>query len=145
MVKTLATAVALIVASAEMTLAQDVEKGAAVFKKCAICHKIGPGATNLVGPELNGLDDRKSGSVPGISYSDAIRIPASSGMNRLSKITSRTRKRRSPALKWYSLASRTNRKQRICGRTSNSSILRATLRSKRRKDQPALSPIALHP
>jgi cytochrome c len=71
MVKTLATAVALIVASAEMTLAQDVEKGAAVFKKCAICHKIGPGATNLVGPELNGLDDRKSGSVPGFSYSDA--------------------------------------------------------------------------
>ena len=25
----------------------------------------------MVGPELNGLDDRKSGSVPGFSYSDA--------------------------------------------------------------------------
>ena len=35
------------------------------------CHKIGPGATNLVGPELNGLDGRHSGSVAGYSYSDA--------------------------------------------------------------------------
>ena len=51
--------------------AQDVEKGAISFKKCAICHKIGPGATNLVGPVLNGLDGRHSGSVAGFSYSDA--------------------------------------------------------------------------
>ena len=36
-----------------------------------ICHKIGPGATNLVGPVLNGLDGRRSGSVAGFSYSDA--------------------------------------------------------------------------
>ena len=36
-----------------------------------ICHKIGPGATNLVGPELNGLNGRHSGSVAGFSYSDA--------------------------------------------------------------------------
>jgi cytochrome c len=63
--------VALVVASAGVALAQDVEKGATVFKKCAICHKIGPGATNLVGPELNGLDGRHSGSVAGFSYSDA--------------------------------------------------------------------------
>ena len=54
-----------------VAMAQDAEKGASVFKKCAVCHKIGPGATNLVGPELNGLDGRKSGSVPGFSYSDA--------------------------------------------------------------------------
>ena len=51
--------------------AQDVEKGAVSFKKCSICHKIGPGATNLVGPVLNGLDGRHSGSVAGFSYSDA--------------------------------------------------------------------------
>ena len=66
MVRTLITAAALIVASAGVTLAQDVDKGARVFKKCGICHKIGPGATNLVGPELNGLDGRKSGSVAGL-------------------------------------------------------------------------------
>jgi cytochrome c len=65
------TATTLIVASLGVALAQDVEKGAVVFKKCAICHRIGPGATNLVGPELNGLDGRHSGSVAGFSYSDA--------------------------------------------------------------------------
>jgi cytochrome c len=42
-----------------------------VFKQCAICHKIGAGATNGIGPELNGLDGRHSGSVPSYSYSDA--------------------------------------------------------------------------
>ncbi len=71
MVRTLITATALIAASAGMALAQDVDKGATIFKKCAICHKIGPGATNLVGPELNGLNGRHSGSVAGYSYSDA--------------------------------------------------------------------------
>ena len=71
MVRTLITAAALIAASAGITLAQDVDKGAIVFKKCAICPKIGPGAANLVGPELNGLDGRHSGSVPSYSYSPA--------------------------------------------------------------------------
>ena len=71
MVRTLITAAALIAASAGVTLAQDIDKGATVFKKCGICHKIGLGATNLVGPELNGLDGRHSGSVAGYSYSDA--------------------------------------------------------------------------
>ena len=71
MVKPLITAATLIVASAGVTLAQDVEKGATIFKKCALCHKIGPGATNLVGPILNCLDGRHSGSVAGFDYSDA--------------------------------------------------------------------------
>jgi cytochrome c len=64
-------AAALIVASAGVTLAQDVEKGATVFKKCLPCHAIGPGAANKVGPELDGLDGRHSGNVPNFSYSDA--------------------------------------------------------------------------
>jgi cytochrome c len=71
MVKILMTAATLIVASAGVTLAQDVEKGATIFKKCALCHKIGPGAANLVGPVLNGLDGRHSGSVAGFNYSGA--------------------------------------------------------------------------
>ncbi len=49
----------------------DPAKGAKVFKKCMPCHRIGPGAKNLVGPELNGLDGRHSGSVPGYNYSKA--------------------------------------------------------------------------
>jgi cytochrome c len=71
MKKTLIMAAALIAASAGVATAQDADKGATVFKKCAPCHKIGPGAANLVGPELDGLDGRHSGSVPNFSYSDA--------------------------------------------------------------------------
>ena len=71
MVKTLAAAAAFVVPFAGMALGQDVEKGATLFKQCAVCHKIGPGATNSVGPELNGLDGRHSGSAPNYSYSDA--------------------------------------------------------------------------
>jgi cytochrome c len=71
MVETFLAAAALTVLSAGLALAQDVEKGATMFKQCAVCPKIGPGATNGVGPELNGLDGRHSGSAPNYSYSDA--------------------------------------------------------------------------
>jgi cytochrome c len=72
-VKILFTAAALIVFSGAIAAAQDIGKGATVFKQCALCHKIGAGATNGVGPQLNGLDGRHSGSVPSYSYSDANR------------------------------------------------------------------------
>jgi cytochrome c len=55
-------------------IAQDVEAGEKSFRKCAPCHNIGPDATNKVGPELNGLDGRKSGTVEGFSYSDANKV-----------------------------------------------------------------------
>jgi len=71
MLKTLTNAAALVVSFAGIALAQNAEKGATVFKQCAVCHKIGPGAMNGVGPELNGLDGRHSGGVPSYSYSDA--------------------------------------------------------------------------
>jgi cytochrome c len=51
--------------------AQDAAAGKTVFNKCLPCHSIGEGAKNKVGPELNGLDGRKSGTAPGYSYSDA--------------------------------------------------------------------------
>jgi len=51
--------------------AQDVAAGEQSFKKCLPCHRIGEGAKNLVGPELNGLDGRHSGNVAGYSYSEA--------------------------------------------------------------------------
>lgn len=51
--------------------AQDIAAGKTSFNKCMACHSIGEGAKNKVGPELNGLDGRKSGTVEGYSYSDA--------------------------------------------------------------------------
>jgi len=42
-----------------------------VFNMCLPCHSIGAGAQTKVGPELNGLDGRHSGSVPDFDYSDA--------------------------------------------------------------------------
>jgi len=56
---------------ASSALAQDVAAGENSFKKCLPCHSVGEGAKNKVGPELNGLDGRKSGSAPDFSYSDA--------------------------------------------------------------------------
>jgi cytochrome c len=58
-------------ATASAALAQDVAAGKTSFNKCLACHAIGDGAKNKVGPELNGLNGRKSGSAPDYSYSDA--------------------------------------------------------------------------
>ncbi|MGE5159576.1 MAG: c-type cytochrome [Gemmatimonas sp.] len=58
-------------ATASTALAQDAAAGKTEFNKCLPCHSIGPGAKNKVGPELNGLDGRKTGSVAGYNYSDA--------------------------------------------------------------------------
>ena len=51
--------------------AQDIAAGKTSFNKCLACHAIGEGAKNKVGPELNGLNGRKSGTAEGYSYSDA--------------------------------------------------------------------------
>ena len=69
--KRLFTAVAISIISASGAGAQDVAAGATSFKKCAICHDVGTTAKNKVGPLLNGLDGRKSGTVAGYNYSDA--------------------------------------------------------------------------
>src|SRR6201990_1878317 len=57
--------------AASAALAQDITAGKTSFNKCLACHAIGEGAKNKVGPELNGLDGRHSGTVAGYSYSDA--------------------------------------------------------------------------
>jgi cytochrome c len=53
------------------TRAQDIAAGEQSFKKCLPCHAIGEGAKNKVGPELNGIDGRHSGTAPGYNYSAA--------------------------------------------------------------------------
>ena len=63
--------VALIAASTGFAWGQDVAAGAKVFKQCAPCHDVGEHAKNKVGPELNGLEGRKTGTVAGYNYSSA--------------------------------------------------------------------------
>ena len=58
-------------AVASAALAQDAAAGKTSFNKCLACHAIGEGAKNRVGPQLNGLDGRKSGTAPDYSYTDA--------------------------------------------------------------------------
>jgi cytochrome c len=70
--KRLTLGVLVVIASpAAASAAQDVAAGKTSFNKCMACHAIGTGAKNKVGPELNGLDGRKSGTARDYSYSDA--------------------------------------------------------------------------
>jgi cytochrome c len=69
--KILTLAALIVVASSATAMAQDVAAGKTSFNKCLACHAIGEGAKNKVGPELNGIDGRKSGTADGYSYSDA--------------------------------------------------------------------------
>jgi len=66
-----ALAAITVIASGSSALAQDAAAGKTSFNKCLACHAVGEGAKNKVGPELNGIDGRKSGTTPGYSYTDA--------------------------------------------------------------------------
>jgi len=48
----------------------DAENGERVFRRCQVCHAIGEGAANKVGPQLNGVVGRRWASVEGFSYSN---------------------------------------------------------------------------
>jgi cytochrome c len=67
----LTIAVFALAALAQAAEAQDVAAGEQSFKKCAPCHSIGEGAKNKVGPQLNGLDGRHSGTALDFNYSNA--------------------------------------------------------------------------
>ena len=51
--------------------AQEAASGEKVFAQCRACHQVGENAKNAVGPVLNGLFGRHSGSVEGYNYSPA--------------------------------------------------------------------------
>ena len=63
--------IATSISASSLALAQDATAGKASFNKCRACHSIGEDAKNKVGPQLNGLDGRKSGTAPDYSYTDA--------------------------------------------------------------------------
>jgi cytochrome c len=69
--KSILMAAVALAAMAQAAQAQDVAAGEQSFKKCLPCHAIGEGAKTKVGPQLNGIDGRHSGTAEGYSYSDA--------------------------------------------------------------------------
>ena len=69
--RSLALAAVALAASAGAALAQDAAAGETSFKKCMPCHDVGDDTKNKVGPMLNGLAGRKSGTIEGFNYSDA--------------------------------------------------------------------------
>jgi cytochrome c len=73
MVRDLMIGAVVLAASAGQTLAQDLTAGEASFRKCQPCHDIGETAKNKLGPELNGLDGRKAGTVENGTYSQGMK------------------------------------------------------------------------
>jgi len=71
LMKSILTAAVVLAAMTQAAQAQDLAAGEQSFKKCFPCHSIGEGAKNKVGPQLNGIDGRKSGTAPDYNYSDA--------------------------------------------------------------------------
>ncbi len=72
MMKRLATALAVLAATAAPALAEgDPEEGEKVFRKCKACHMVGDDAKNRVGPHLNGVVGAEIAHVEDFGYSDA--------------------------------------------------------------------------
>lgn len=69
--RSLVLSAAILLAGLAQAQAQDAAAGEKVFAQCRACHQIGPNAKNAVGPELNGVIGRHSGSVEGYNYSPA--------------------------------------------------------------------------
>lgn len=67
--------------AADVALANLIAEGENVFKKCIACHKVGEGARNGVGPQLNDLIGRPVGELDDYRYSQALQAAAESGTN----------------------------------------------------------------
>ena len=65
------------VAAVDPALLAEGEKA---FKKCAACHKVGEGARNGTGPQLNGIVGRVMGTVEGFRYSKPMADAGAAGM-----------------------------------------------------------------
>ena len=69
--KSIVIAALAVVACSLPARAQDAGAGEKVFVQCRACHQVGETAKNGVGPVLNGLFGRKSGTFENYNYSDA--------------------------------------------------------------------------
>jgi cytochrome c len=51
----------------------DLSNGESKFALCSTCHTVTAGGPNMTGPNLHGIFGRKAASLPGFSYSDALK------------------------------------------------------------------------
>jgi cytochrome c len=58
----------------------DPARGERVFRACKSCHQVGADARNGVGPHLDGLFERKAGTVDGFKYSGAMKKLGGEGL-----------------------------------------------------------------
>jgi cytochrome c len=76
MVKVIAASMSLVLAllaTGAAAQSGDAAQGERLFnQQCKACHTIDKGARNGVGPNLNGMFDRKAGTLAGFAYSDAM-------------------------------------------------------------------------
>ena len=64
---------ALVSSAGDETRVCDQTRGRQVFVKCQPCHTAEAGGPHVVGPNLNGVIERKAGTAPGFNYSHAFR------------------------------------------------------------------------
>lgn len=51
----------------------DPARGNEIYaRECAKCHQVGDGAKNRIGPQLNGVFDRRAGAIDGFKYSKSM-------------------------------------------------------------------------
>jgi cytochrome c len=138
----LAVVALMVVVLGGPSAAQDVAAGETSFKKCLPCHAIGPGATNKVGPLLNGLDGRKSGTAADYSYSDANKNSGITWNEEAFEAYIKDPRGKIPGTKMIFPGIRMKKKPRVFGPISSSST--PTARSRRRNislhQRQALSP-----
>ena len=78
--KVLLGAAAVVLFGAAQSAGQDIAAGEKLFGRCKACHAVGEGATNKVGPQLNGVVGRKAGGLEDFKYSSAMTEAGEGGL-----------------------------------------------------------------
>jgi cytochrome c len=79
-VATAAITAAVALSPADYAAAQDATKGEQIFNQCKLCHRIGDGAKNLIGPVLNNVIGRQAGTYEAFNYSPLMKAAGANGL-----------------------------------------------------------------